>query len=406
MRGAIKITIIGVILALALVGTYIYVNTPNVEAKVLSPISKTFSIFSFGKAQEPPNKIIYGYLPYWSITDAKYLQYDKLTDISYFGLRIDARGNFVKLNELGELEPGYNNWKNNKELDKIIAESKKNGVRFSFTVISHVDDVSDQFLDCRGCWDTLKNNIVSELLEKGITDVNLNFEYVEFTPKEKAIKYSQLTEYLNSELDALFGDSRVVVASFADSLVKERVTDISTLSKVADYIFIMAYDFHRPTSDITGPVAPLGGKGVHAEYDIYSMISDYKSAAPPGKLLMGVPYYGYNWVIKDDEKYAKRLEGNDEIGFSQSQTYEQIMETILKVKPELKWDDLGQTPYFSYTSPETGSLREIHYENAESLSFKYDLINREGLGGVGIWALGYDAGYNELWNTLARFFIE
>ncbi|KKT11682.1 MAG: hypothetical protein UV89_C0011G0004 [candidate division WWE3 bacterium GW2011_GWB2_43_22] len=167
----------------------------------------------------------------------------------------------------------------------------------------------------------------------------------------------------------------------------------------------MGYDFHRPTSDTAGPVAPIGGKGVHSEYDIETMLKDYLAIVPPNKLLLGVPYYGYNWVVGEDEKYAERIDGNDNIGFSQSQSYEAIMDVLIDIKPKVMWDDLGQVPYFSYISAETGQQRQVFFENQRSLAVKYKLVKNNGLMGVGIWALGYDGGYTELWDLLYDEFI-
>ncbi len=381
------------------------VNKRNPELKILSPMGSSFSILSFNNVREPPKKIIYGYLPYWTLEEAKYFQYDKLTDIAYFGLYIDANGDFLKYQN-GETVPGYNQWKNSKELTDIIAEAKKHNVNFALTIISHVDDVSDKFLDCRECWLNLSNNIINELIEKDIKDVNLNFEYVQYTPKEKARQYTEFVDFLNKKLDETIGDSTLTVSTFADSVVKDRITDIEGLGKAADLIFIMGYDFHRPSSDTAGPVSPIGGKGVHAEYDLGTMMHDYLAYVPPNKIVLGVPYYGYNWVVERDDKYAKRISGSDDSGYSQSQTYEAIMETVLTVKPDVKWDDLAKTPYFTYISPETGSVREVFYDDVDSLKVKYDMINDLDLAGVGIWALGYDGGYAELWSLLQQEFID
>lgn len=371
----------------------------------ISPISETTDIFSFFRKKEKPKSIVYGYLPYWTINENKYFQYDLLSDIAYFGLRIDGKGEFIKIVD-GEYEPGYNNWKNNEDLLDVIKKAKKNNVRFALTVIAHVDEDNDAFLNCRECWDSFADNLETELREKDIKDVNLNFEYVEYSEKESATKFVEFTDFINKRLDKTFGESFVVVSAFADSPVKDRVSsDILNLAKVSDGIFIMAYDFHRPNSDTTGPVSPIDGKGVHAEYDIRTMLKDYLAVAPPNKLILGVPYYGYNWVISENKEYAERLPGNDDIGYSQSQTYSAIMETVLDVKPYMNWDDLGKSPYFSYVSPSSGSLRQVYFDNDQSLKEKYKLVKDNNLGGIGIWALGYDGGYKELWNLIYTEFV-
>lgn len=373
----------------------------------LSPFSKGKSVLSyFTKKDEKPKKIIYGYLPYWSLEKIEYLQLDKLTDIAYFGLYLGADGNFVEKTEGADgsiiTEPGYNNWKTSENLNKLIENCQENDVRFALTVIAHIDETNDEFLNCRECWDTLLRNIQKELDEKGIRDINLNFEHAEGTEDGIDEKFSELTKYLNDELDKIYGNSYVVVSAFGDSATQNRVSsDLESLSRNSDGIFIMAYDYHRPASEEIGPVSPVEGPGI----DVTETIKDFLKVSPPNKIILGVPYYGYNWLVEDDSQYSKRVEGSDENGFSEAQSYEDVMTTILEVSPEIRWNEEGKSPYFTYISPETNHLRTAYYENAESLKFKYDLVHRYNLGGVGIWALGYDGGYTELWDLLYESFV-
>jgi spore germination protein YaaH len=120
---------------------------------------------------------------------------------------------------------------------------------------------------------------------------------------------------------------------------------------------------------------------------------------------MGVPYYGYNWIVTTTDQNAVRIPGNDLIGTSQSQPYQNVMDTILETKPQINWDELAQSPYFTYTSPATGMTRQVYFENEQSLKAKYELVKKYDLAGVGIWALGYDGGYQELWNLLKEEFV-
>lgn len=369
----------------------------------ISPLGRSFSILAMQK-RENPKYTVYGYLPYWSIENIKYLQPDKLTDIAYFGIYLNADGSFRTTLEDGSREPGYDLWKNNTTLKMLITNCEKNGIHISLTVIAHEDATSDKFLNCTACWANFMNNLETELKYHGIKGVNLNFEYVEFTEPETADKYTEFAAYVKRALEKRIPSSKLVISTFADSLTKPRVTKIQELARIADALFIMAYDFHRPSSETAGPVAPIGGAGIQNGYDIMTMLKDYLANSPPNKLILGVPYYGYNWIVEEPKAYATRIEGRDDIGFSQAQTYADIMETILEVKPKILWDDLGQVPYFAYISPETGATREAYFDNADSLKIKYKLAKDLNLAGVGIWALGYDRGYQELWRLLAEEF--
>ena len=407
MKHETKLTLF-IFLIVILMGSAGFIIEREISGKsVLSPFSRSVNIFSLFGIAEKPKRIIYGYLPYWSIENSEYLQLDKLTHIAYFGLYLNPDGTFMETT-IGEddsiiIEPAKNNWENNDELSKLIRKASRRDIRFALTVIAHIDEDTDAFLDCRSCWDTLLNNLRTELDKKDITDVNLNFEYAGFTEEDKQEKFVELTKFLNEELDKTYEDSFLVVSAFADSIEEKRVSSkLEKLGKAADAIFIMGYDFHRPQSDSVGPVAPIEGPG----FNITQMLKEHLSKVPPNKVILGVPYYGYNWIVEDDSEYAKRVDGSDLNGFSQSQSYEAVLETIIEVDPILKWNEEGKAPYFTYVSPETDSLRTAYYENADSLAIKYDLINQNNLAGVGIWALGYDGGYTELWDLLYEKFIK
>jgi spore germination protein YaaH len=407
-----ELKIIASLCAVALfLGTAILVmQRLNSTTTTIYPFSKDFDVLSFfskRELSEKPKYTIYGYLPYWTINQADNLQYNLLTDIAYFGLNLNADGTFRTKDDSGHADPGYNQWRNSDELNKVIKKAQSYGVRFALTIVSHDDDISDKFLSCPACWKTFEKSLDQELTYKGIDDVNLNFEYVEYTDESTQQKFVAFTKEINTYLHNRNKNAHLVVAAFADSTIKPRVTSkLSELGQNCDGIFIMAYDFHGPNSTNAGPVAPIGGMGGNVSYDIGTMLKDYQSQIPAKKLILGVPYYGYNWLVTTDAPDAVRVEGNDVIGHSESEVYAKVMDLVKQVKPDLKWDDKAQEPYFTYTSPDTKVLREVYFENEQSLKAKYDLVTQTNLQGVGIWALGYDEDRSELWNLLYDSFVK
>jgi spore germination protein len=399
------VTVLLFIAALALALSGRYLDSKKLSDSLLTPFANSFSVFSLIDNQEQPDHIVYGFLPYWQLNKIKHIQLDKLTDIAYFGLILDPDGTIRKLDKDGNAEPGYNQWRNNKELHKLIIDAKQRGVRFSLTVVSHEDIVSDQFLYCETCWDRFLTEITREMDYQNVTDLHLNFEYAGRTDPATADRFTRFADYVNNYLDDRYGDSYLVVSTYADSLRKPRVTKIPDLEKVVDGIFIMAYDFHYRGSEITGPVAPITTNGAGVDFDINSMLKDHLRNVSPSKLIMGVPYYGYDWIVSSPYPNSQTLAGNVFRGHSKSQTYENIMELILIHRPYIQWDTLGLSPFFTYTSPDSGITRQLYYESEDSLRVKYQLIKKHNLGGVGIWALGYDGGYQELWKLLGEEFI-
>jgi len=389
-----------------LLGSTWYLKSIKISKNVLYPLGTSYSVLSAKDIKIRPNHVVYGFLPYWMIENTEYLQLDKLTDIAYFALHINPDGTIQNLTEEGTAEPGYNNWRNSDILSQLILKSKTQGLNFALTIISHDDETTYEFLDCRNCWDTLLSEITRELDFRGISNVNMDFELIEQDVKEGYNqKYSQLVNFLNNRLDAKYGDSFVVTSTLPDSAYKPRITEIASLANASDALFVMAYDFHRPTSDTSGPIAPISGVGETQEYDLNTMLKDYLALTTADKLILGVPYYGYNWLVTDGSPQADRIPGDDVLGFSISQTYATIADTKLKYKPEIKWDETAQVPYFTYFNEEYGTTRQVYFEDADSIRAKYKFAKTAGLAGVGIWALGYDGGYQELWELLKEEFL-
>ncbi len=389
-----------------LLGTSWYLKSIKISKNVLYPLGTSYSVLSAKDTRIRPSHVVYGFLPYWMIENTEYLQVDKLTDIAYFALHINPDGTIQKLTEEGTAEPGYNNWRNNDALPQLISKAKTQNVNFALTIISHDDETTYEFLDCRDCWDTLLSEITRELDFRGISNLNMDFELVEQDVKEGYNqKYSQLVNFLNNRLDAKYGESFVVTSTLPDSAYKPRITEISSLANASDALFVMAYDFHRPTSDTSGPIAPISGVGETQEYDLNTMLKDYLALTTADKLILGVPYYGYNWLVTDGSPQAERIPGDDILGFSISQTYATIADTKLKYNPEIKWDEIAQVPYFTYLNEEYGTVRQVYFEDEDSIRAKYKFAKNAGLAGVGIWALGYDGGYQELWGLIKEEFL-
>ncbi len=405
MHNAVKLTSLIYITAFVLMLGNVLLSLSKDQYVQISPLNDGFSVFALANEYKPHKEYkVYGFLPYWKLNKTEYIQLDKLTDIAYFALSIEADGSIRKYNDDGTIDPGYNQWVNNKELDNLIESAKAHQVNVALTIISHDDEISDTFLDCEKCWEKATTEIIAQLETKNITDLNLDFEYVGYPEPDKTEKYTRFIALVNNKLDKKFGKATVTVSTFADSSIKPRITNPEELALVTDQLFVMAYDFHYPNSDRAGPVAPINRDPAYTSYDINTMLRDYLKTIPPNKLILGVPYYGYNWIVEEPTPFAVRIPGDDYIGYTISETYEGLMDRILETQPQVQWDTTAKVPYFTYISESTGHYRVVYFENTDSLKAKYDLAKSYQLGGVGIWALGYDGGYQELWNLIQKEF--
>ncbi len=142
----------------------------------------------------------------------------------------------------------------------------------------------------------------------------------------------------------------------------------------------MGYDIHTPKGS-PGPVAPLEGA-----VSILGFMQSYLEKVPSDKLILAVPYYGYDWPLKPDGT------ATGEPG--RTLPYAEIA-SMSKGK-NIIWDEVAQTPSIRYVDTETSTPRILFFENIRSLGAKYDFINKKNLKGMGIWALGYDGLNNDL----------
>lgn len=346
------------------------------------------------------NKKMYAFLPYW-LVDSKHINLDFITDLSYFGLNVDSNGNIIKSDSL------YKKWRQNENLQNIIKKAKRKGINVSLTLICHDDETIEKILNCSACWNNLYKDLLGELKYAGIKDINIDFEYHGYVDKEKALKFADFVYYLNKSLDSSLKDSFVVVSFYADSasVVKRnsnmsRLTNPQLLLNKAEAFFIMGYDFHTLNSSFSGPVSPYGGSYKATNLNLEKIVKDYLGIASPSKLILGLPFYGYDWLVKSDFAMSERLKGSQDLGFSRSLVYHEIIDLIISKQIKPLWHEESKSLYFNYTDTNTSSKRQVWFDGKESLRQKANLAWDNAFLGVGVWALGFEGGYVDVWESV------
>lgn len=146
--------------------------------------------------------------------------------------------------------------------------------------------------------------------------------------------------------------------------INDDIFDYTEISKIADKVFIMAYDQHWSTSK-AGPVADL---------EWCSRIADYaKTIIPNEKLILGLPFYGRTW---SNTNLAKAW-------------YNSGINRILrenKVSSVKRADDSKILSFKFKTNVEiTG-----YFDDALSLYEKMKAYDSLGINKIGFWRLGHE----------------
>lgn len=86
--------------------------------------------------------------------------------------------------------------------------------------------------------------------------------------------------------------------------------------------------------------------------------------------------------------------------------YKSIREVYIdSLNIPIQFDPKSSSSYL-IVSDSNNSYRQVFFEDKRSLAIKYDWIKNNKIGGIGIWALGYDDGYSRLWNLLTEKFSQ
>ncbi|KAG6447260.1 hypothetical protein O3G_MSEX004873 [Manduca sexta] len=171
--------------------------------------------------------------------------------------------------------------------------------------------------------------------------------------------------------------------------------DVAKLSRYLDLIHMMCYDYHGTWDGVVGANAPLRGTSeddvLSLEYTIKYMISHGVS---PYKLVLGLPMYGRNFLLKDPDTteivfgktpaQPEGFKGNyiQETGFM---GYNEICMDLMNNTAWKKfWDEKSATPYLR------DGDRVVVYDNQRSIALKVKMAVDYGLGGVMVWSIDTD----------------
>ena len=243
--------------------------------------------------------------------------------------------------------------------------------------------------------------------------IDLDWEY----PKqEDAANFIDLLHDFRREMDAVRPGLRLTVAVGPSPRMYPGV-DLAEVSRTVDQVGIMNYDYNGPWSKTTGFVAPLYTEGTGGSVE--RSIQGYKDAGvPAGKLLMGLPFYGYGWSavgqdgnglfqagkgIRSDRPYsylqtlmAPPPKNTDVPGTRLASAAGGPSPEEVKHAPDLKPTPAAK-PFVLYRDPRSKApwLYDGNtfwtYEDPTSVRFKVSFAMREQLAGVMAWELSEDA---------------
>jgi len=228
--------------------------------------------------------------------------------------------------------------------------------------------------------------------------IDLDYESINFgSSADKATiraKYPLLVQTLDARLNSRGATTAVTVASRTSARDPNWwVFDYAALGREADRVRIMTYDY----SWSGGPAGPIAPK-----WWVNDVASYASRAVAPRKVSLGMPAYGRDWF---GGTVSGKCPASAKATVSRTTRGMKAFAQNIGVKPQ--WRDRATSKYFtyvrSYSNGETRckARRVVWFDDERSLSAKSPLVERYGLRGIAIWALGNESAAS--WDGIRSF---
>jgi spore germination protein YaaH len=344
-----------------------------------------------------------GFLPYWRMEDAKYIRFNMLSDFDFFSLSPDQNGNLQKISGT-ETEPGWREW-HTQNMKDLITKAHIMGSKVSFTVTSQDNGSIESLLNNPAAQDNLIKDILDQLSYMQADGVNIDFEYSGDADQETRDRFTTFSQKINTALHKGNKHYLIMLSLMPLAARSNDIFDFEKIANLYDRYIGMSYDYYGVSSDVSGPVAPMSGfaKGKYF-FDIVTTYQDYQKYLPKNKIIMGVPYYGWDRAVTDPNVFmSTTLSQGSPDNYAAIESYSRMKEDNNIDPKKCTWDADAQAQWCKY-SDKKGTGHQIWLEDKKSLGIKYDYANQQNFQGIAIWVLGYDKNYSDLWDLLSDKF--
>lgn len=326
------------------------------------------------------NRLVFGFHPYWTGSDYLNYQWNLLSDLCYFSYEIDpSTGDPVTIHD----------WLTDPAIDSAQAHGVR--VHLCATLFSG----HSTFFNNPSARQNLINNLISLVQARNADGVNMDIEAV---PSSVSDSMTVFMHDLSVQLKTVVPNAILSIDLPAVDWGNDFQVD--SLSNYLDWFFIMGYDYYWNESTEAGPVSPLYSLTASYNYSLARTISDYEHAGiEPGKFILGIPYYGRRWATASGEIPSRTISSGVAL------TYANIRNNNVNYNSEnYRWEPNSYSSCYVYN--DNSSWKQCFIGLDLDLREKYDLVNYRALAGIGIWALGYDNGYTELWQAISDKFTD
>jgi spore germination protein YaaH len=336
---------------------------------------------------------VLGFLMYSLLSRAKQDYSKEITKLAYFSVTLDSDGTILRLDNDGNLEPGWNNLVSG-QAEPFLENAKQHNIGLTLVAFNGDSAIIDTIISDPGKnAQNMVNDITPVMNRFGFTELNLD---IESTKTASPAARQQFMQFLQTARRGLKDHNKNLTLDITtmDLIYDNTLIPVKEAAKQADQVVIMGYDYHSTASSVTGAVAPLSGAGISSEYDIRTAVQKALAIIPANKIVLGSPLYGYSWETLSQNPRNAIIPGSGNT--ASNRRSEALIASCATCSAV--FDSTTQEAYTIYRDSDTDTYHQFFYPTAKSMEEKIQFAQKYKLHGLALWALGYEG--NTILNPL------
>lgn len=252
-----------------------------------------------------------------------------------------------------------------------IAEENNTGLTLVVTNLeegSFNSELAHIILTVQAVQNNLLDQLVNIATSEGYRDVHFDFEFIPEDDREAYNDFLRKAKDRLSQAGLMMSTALAPKTSATQPGILYEAHDYAVHGEIADFVVLMTYEWGYSGGPPL-PVSPLNEVRRVVEYALTEI--------PAEKILLGQNLYGYDWTLPfvAGGPQARAISPQQAIALAREQN------------AAIEFDPIAQAPFFTYIDA-NGRQHEVWFEDARSITAKFNLIKEFQLLGIAYWKLG------------------
>ena len=325
---------------------------------------------------------VFAWYPAYMGSAYKRYQFNLTSDLIYMGYHIDGNTGLYK-DSLG--------WANTPLID--YAWGKNNALNMWLATMLYGEADLTSFLVSNDARNTFINTIKAELSarkDSTLKSRRTSFGLVLDAPGVPLDLKDQFTTFVKQLHAACAADTIKLAMTLPPAFVTGGY-DIAELNKMVDIFLVQGHGFRGNRSQTAGPISPLEPSATWGEIGIAKTVSNYLMAGiDTSKVILELGLYGQIWDMQ-----SPNIPGNV-LRTVNWRTFRYIKNSF---NEQPFFDGRSSSEFYNYLTTQN-IQRQLWYDDSLAYSAKLKWVKQQKLGGVALWALGYEQGTTTVWNAI------